>query len=194
MLGASGSGKSTIMNIIGLLDRPTTGECLVRNKPVKKMNDDRLAMMRNKLIGFVFQQFYLLPKFSAENNVALPLIYRGISAIKAKKEATLMLEKVGMSDKLKHKPNELSGGQQQRVAIARALVGDPDIILADEPTGALDSETGKEVLDLFVYLNKEESKTVVIVTHDASISERCKRVLYLKDGKIVGEKKQKGLL
>lgn len=187
IMGASGSGKSTIMNIIGLLDKPTRGECSIKGRSIKEISDNEMAGIRNRSIGFVFQQFYLLSKFSAERNVALPLMYRGFSASDAYDRAIETLGKVGMSDKLRHKPNELSGGQQQRVAIARALVGNPDIVLADEPTGALDSVTGNDVMDLFVQLNREEQKTIVVVTHDAAISAKCQRVLHISDGLVVDE-------
>jgi putative ABC transport system ATP-binding protein len=185
IMGASGSGKSTVMNIIGLLDRPTSGKCSVHGKLINDVSDDKLAVLRNKTIGFVFQQFYLLSKFTAEKNVALPLLYRGMTEKESVVKAEQILSKVGMSDRIHHKPNELSGGQQQRVAIARALIGDPEIILADEPTGALDSKTGKEVMDLFLELNQKEKRTVIIVTHDPGIGEVCSRIIRLQDGRVI---------
>ncbi len=185
IMGASGSGKSTVMNIIGLLDRPTNGICSVHNKVINDISDDELAVLRNKTIGFVFQQFYLLSKFTAEKNVSLPLLYRGLSEKESSIKAKQILERVGMGDRTHHKPNELSGGQQQRVAIARALIGDPEIILADEPTGALDSKTGKEVMNLFLELNRKEKRTVIIVTHDPGIGDMCHRIIKLQDGKVI---------
>ncbi len=189
IMGASGSGKSTVMNIIGLLDRPTKGICSVNEQVINELNDDELAALRNKSIGFVFQQFYLLSKLTAEKNVSIPLLYRGISSKKSHEMTMNILTKVGMGDRTHHRPNELSGGQQQRVAIARALVGDPDIILADEPTGALDSQTGKEVMDLFLELNRKDKRTVIIVTHDKAIGDQCDRVVELRDGKIIADSK-----
>lgn len=187
IMGASGSGKSTLMNIIGLLDRPSTGQYELNQKSVIHMQDDQLADLRNRSMGFVFQQFFLLPRLDAVGNVALPLIYRGEKKEVYSKKVAAMLAKVGMTDRALHKPNELSGGQQQRVAIARALIGEPDIVLADEPTGALDSVTGREVMDVFLQLNQEEHKTIIIVTHDPEISKQCRRVIHLKDGRIVDE-------
>lgn len=185
IMGASGSGKSTIMNIIGLLDKPSTGSCIVQGESTSSLAEDSLASLRNKLIGFVFQQFFLLPKLNALQNVALPLLYRGYSDAKSKQQAMDILARVNMQDRYHHKPNELSGGQQQRVAIARALVGSPEVILADEPTGALDSSTGAEVMSLFKELNRVDNRTVIIVTHDPLIGEQCDRVIKLKDGHIV---------
>lgn len=185
IVGASGSGKSTMMNIIGLLDRPTEGEFILNNKNVASLPDNALATLRNRTIGFVFQSFFLLPRLNAEQNVALPLLYRGISTIDAQKQANATLEKVGIAHLAHKKPNQMSGGEQQRVAIARALVGDPDIILADEPTGSLDSKTGQEIIDLFKRLNRDDKRTVIIITHDQDISKQCKRVITLKDGHIL---------
>lgn len=187
IMGASGSGKSTMMNIIGLLDRPTTGNYYLNGSDVISMKDDELAQLRNRSIGFVFQQFFLLARLTAEKNVALPLIYRGERAEVYKQKVLALLDKVGMSARTHHRPNELSGGQQQRVAIARALVGEPDLILADEPTGALDSVTGSEVIELFLKLNREEKKTIIIVTHDPDIGAQCPRVIHLRDGYVVDE-------
>jgi len=185
IIGASGSGKSTLMNILGMLDRPTNGTYYFENKEVNKLSDAELAIIRNKKIGFVFQSFNLLPKTSAIENVELPLIYSDRKEIHGL--AADALKKVGMGDRLSHKPNELSGGQQQRVAIARALVNEPEIILADEPTGNLDSKSGAEVMDLFTKLNSE-GKTLVLITHDAEIAKKAKRVVNILDGKIIEDK------
>ncbi len=185
IIGTSGSGKSTLMNIIGFLDRATEGEYLFANENVSSLAEKELATIRNQKIGFIFQSFYLLPRLNALQNVVLPLFYRGVEREEAEATALRMLEKVGMKNFYHHKPNQLSGGQQQRVAIARALVGNPDIILADEPTGALDSTTGQEVMDLLLDLNKAEKRTIVIVTHDKEISQQCQRTVTLKDGRVV---------
>jgi putative ABC transport system ATP-binding protein len=185
IVGASGSGKSTLMNILGFLDHCTTGKYLFAESDVSRLSDIELSIIRNQKIGFVFQAFFLLPRMTALQNVMLPLYYREDLMSVATKKALAMLEKVGMHAFAHHKPNQLSGGQQQRVAIARALVTDPDIILADEPTGALDSKTGDDVMDFFLYLNKEEGRTVVIITHDKEVSHRCQRVVTLKDGMIL---------
>lgn len=187
VIGASGSGKSTAMNIMGMLDKPTEGQYLLHGEDVVGLNDDKLAQIRNKTIGFVFQQFFLLPKLTAEQNVALPLTYRNVSKHEIKTRVHELMDKVGMSDRMNHRPSELSGGQQQRVAIARALVGDPELILADEPTGALDSHTSDEVMKLLIDLNELENRTIVIVTHDSKVSESCGRVVTLSDGRIVKE-------
>ena len=184
IIGASGSGKSTLMNIMGFLDRPSEGSYFFEGKEVSHLSDNELSLVRNKKIGFVFQSFFLLPRFNALQNVMLPLFYRDESKEKSKEKALNMLKKVGMEKFSYHKPNELSGGQQQRVAIARALVGDPEVIFADEPTGALDSKTGQEVMDLFLELNKKEKRTIVIVTHDKEVSDLCQRTVILKDGLI----------
>ena len=184
IVGSSGSGKSTLMNIMGFLDHCTTGDYLLGNENVSRLSDTALAMTRNKRIGFVFQSFFLLPRLSALQNVMLPLFYRETPMAEAREKASAILKKVGMTVFENHKPNQLSGGQQQRVAIARALVGDPDVIFADEPTGALDSKTGQEVLDLFLHLNRDEGVTIVIVTHDKEVSRLCQRVITLKDGLI----------
>lgn len=185
IMGASGSGKSTLMNILGFLDHCTTGHYFFSNQDVSHLSDSELSVIRNQKIGFVFQAFFLLPRMTALQNVMLPLYYRQEDKDTATQKSLAMLEKVGMHTFAQHKPQQLSGGQQQRVAIARALVNDPEIILADEPTGALDSKTGDEVMELFLQLNKHEKRTIVIITHDKEISHRCQRVVTLRDGMLV---------
>lgn len=185
VVGASGSGKSTLMNILGFLDHCTTGKYFFNGEDVSDLRDDDLATIRNRKIGFVFQSFFLLPRLNALQNVMLPLFYRGEEKEIAKEKSLALLKKVGMEKFIDHSPNQLSGGQQQRVAIARALVGNPEVILADEPTGALDSQTGQEVLDLFIELNRKEKVTIVIVTHDHDVSRQCQRTVILKDGETV---------
>ena len=184
IVGKSGSGKSTIMNIIGALDVPTSGTYILNGTDVSTMKDDDLAEIRNKTIGFIFQQYNLLPKQNLLENVELPLIYAGVGKKERVERSLQSLDKVGLKDKWKYYPQQLSGGQQQRVSIARALVGNPSLILADEPTGALDSRTGRDVLDFLQQLNKE-GNTIVIITHDNSIAMEAKRVVKIKDGKIV---------
>lgn len=183
IVGKSGSGKSTLMNIIGALDVPTSGEYILGGVPVSQMSDDELAEIRNKMIGFIFQQYNLLPKSTLLENVELPLLYAGVSPAERHDRAMDSLKKVGLDAKWKNYPNQLSGGQQQRVSIARALAGDPSLILADEPTGALDSKTSREVLDFLKQLN-EEGNTIVMITHDSSIALEAKRVVRIHDGKI----------
>lgn len=187
VVGSSGSGKSTLMNIIGFLDRPSTGRYEFNGKDVSALSEDELADIRNQEIGFVFQSFFLLPRLTAAQNVILPLFYRGVSQEEAREQALRILEKVGVGHLANNRPNQLSGGQQQRVAIARALVGDPKVILADEPTGALDTDTGNEVMQLFTDLNRKEGRTIVIITHDKDISRRCERVVSIRDGVLVTE-------
>lgn len=182
IVGSSGSGKSTLMNIIGFLDRPASGRYLYHDSDVANLHEDELADIRNREIGFVFQSFFLLPRLTALQNVILPLFYRGLDQADASEQAQKMLTKLKVGHLAQHRPNQLSGGQQQRVAIARALVGDPKVILADEPTGALDSDTGDEVMHLFADLHRKEGRTIVIITHDKEISRRCERVMTIKDG------------
>lgn len=183
VVGKSGSGKSTLMNIIGALDVPTEGEYLLGGEDTSQMSDDQLADIRNRMIGFVFQQYNLLPKLNLLENVELPLLYAGIPAKERRERAMESLEKVGLKEKWKNLPSQLSGGQQQRVSIARALAGSPSLILADEPTGALDSRTSREVLDFLKQLN-QEGNTIIIITHDSSIALEAKRVVRIHDGKI----------
>ena len=183
IVGKSGSGKSTLMNIIGALDVPTSGKYLLGGKDVGKLSDNQLADIRNKMIGFVFQQYNLLPRMNLLENVELPLLYAHVSNHEREKRAMEALEKVGLAEKAKQMPNQLSGGQQQRVSIARALAADPSLILADEPTGALDSKTSRQVLDFFKKIH-EEGNTVIMITHDNSIAIEAKRVIRIADGKI----------
>jgi len=182
VMGPSGSGKSTLLNIIGCLDRPTSGTYLLLGVDVSRKTDNELAEIRNRKLGFVFQSFNLLPRFPAWKNVELPLLYSGVVAKERKQKAMDILDKVGLSHRADHYPNELSGGEQQRVAIARALINSPAIILADEPTGNLDSRSGKEIIEIFKRLNREEGVTIVLVTHEREISEQAGRVITIKDG------------
>ena len=184
IIGQSGSGKSTCMNIIGCLDVPTTGTYLLNGTDVSKLNDNQLAEIRNEMLGFIFQQYNLLPKLNVLDNVKLPLMYKGLKESEHTKRAMEALERVGLADKYHHKPSQLSGGQQQRVSIARALAGSPSVILADEPTGALDSKTSKEVMAFLKELN-EQGNTIILITHDNSIAATAKRVIRIHDGKII---------
>ena len=182
IMGPSGSGKSTLMNIIGLLGRPTAGSYYLNGRDVMSMNDRELSAFRNANIGFVFQSFNLLEHLTALENVAVPLVYRGLGRASIRRRSRAILEKVGMGERLGHKPDQLSGGQKQRVAIARALVGEPSVVLADEPTGALDSDTADEVMESLIRLNREELITIVIITHDPLIARQCARKTLIRDG------------
>lgn len=189
ILGPSGSGKSTLMNILGCLDKPTVGSYKLNGKEIREMNRTELAIIRSEYIGFIFQTFHLLPHASAIENVALPLVYRGVSVSKRHQRAKELLEMLGLGSRLKNKPNEMSGGQRQRVAIARALVGDPDVIFADEPTGNLDSKSGKEVVKIFEELSKQ-GKTLIIVTHDNKMAERTNRIITIRDGVVESDEQR----
>jgi putative ABC transport system ATP-binding protein len=188
IMGPSGSGKSTLMNIIGCLDTPTEGEYILNNQKVSDLEDSELAEVRNREIGFVFQTFNLLPRTDCLANVELPLIYSGMKSSERRKKATATLEKVGLGDRIDHKPNELSGGQRQRVAIARALVNNPSILLADEPTGNLDSKTGDEIMLLFEELYRA-GNTIIVVTHEQEVAEHARRIVRLRDGLIESDEK-----
>lgn len=190
IIGPSGSGKSTLMHMIGILDQPTTGTVELEGKNISKLSEEKLAQLRNMHIGFVFQAFNLLPKTSALENVELPLIYAGDSASERKRKGEESLKMVGLEERMDHTPSQLSGGQQQRVAIARALITKPSLILADEPTGNLDSKAGDEIIDLLKDLNKK-GNTIVLVTHEREIAERAKRIVEIKDGQIISDKKTK---
>jgi len=185
VMGASGSGKSTAMNILGCLDRPSSGSYRLNNTPVEELSDDQLADLRNRDLGFVFQQFHLLPQLSALDNVILPMVYAGVPAAERRQRARAALERVGLGQRLNNKPNQLSGGQQQRVAIARAIINQPALLLADEPTGALDSQTTAEVLDIFDALHRG-GMTVVMVTHEDDVAARAEKIVHFRDGRILG--------
>ncbi|KAA9021606.1 ABC transporter ATP-binding protein [Niallia endozanthoxylica] len=186
ILGPSGSGKTTLMNIVGCLDTPTSGQYILSNHQVDTLDEAKLASIRNKEIGFVFQQFQLLPRLNAWQNVELPLVYRGLPEKLRKERAKEMLQKVGLADKLRNRPNQLSGGQQQRVAIARAMVTGPTILLADEPTGALDQKTGQQIMKLFHELHNE-GKTIIMITHDKEIAQHASRIVHILDGQLSEE-------
>jgi len=187
IVGQSGSGKSTLMNIMGALDRPTEGDYALDGVAVSQLKDNKLSEIRNQKIGFVFQTFNLIPRSTALTNVSLPLFYMGVSKRRRTERAKEMLKLVEMDDRMDHLPNELSGGQKQRVAIARALINDPAIILADEPTGALDSKTGKLVMDIFLKINKEQHKTVILITHNEELAQQTQRIVTLRDGEIISD-------
>src|SRR6201998_3070325 len=188
IMGPSGSGKSTLMNLIGCLDTPTAGKYWLAGRLVSELDDDELAAIRNKEIGFVFQTFNLLPRATALHNVELPLIYNGTPAEERVEKAKMALQRVDLTPRMHHKPNELSGGQRQRVAIARALVNDPSIVLADEPTGNLDSKTGEEIMHLFENLHRQ-GNTIILVTHEMDIAQHAHRVIFIRDGKIASDEK-----
>jgi len=187
IMGASGCGKSTLMNILGLLDKPTSGTYDIEGRTVTYDNDDALSSIRNRKIGFVFQQYHLLPRLTALENVGIPLIYRGESDEEIRRSSLEYLRRVDMHERAHHRPSELSGGQQQRVAVARALAGKPSLILADEPTGALDTHVGQEIMNLFKQLNEDDGITIIIITHDPNIAKQCKRFVRMKDGLILDQ-------
>ncbi len=187
ILGPSGSGKSTLMNVLGCLDKPSSGKYFLDNKDVSDLSRNELATVRNQKIGFIFQSFNLLDYCSALENVALPLVYRGVSRAERLERAREILEQVGLGDRVGHKPNELSGGQKQRVAVARALVSEPEVILADEPTGNLDSKSGEDVMNLFSKLS-DSGKTIIVVTHDQKLAKRMRRVIEISDGKVKSDR------
>ena len=192
IVGESGSGKSTLMNMIGALDRPTQGTYLLGGQDISKMDDEQLSDIRNQQIGFVFQNFCLIPRMSAVRNVEIPLMYANMSPKKRRERAMELLELVGMSERANHKPNELSGGQNQRVAIARAMANDPDILLADEPTGALDSRTGRLVMDIFHKLHREQKKTIILITHSQELARETERIITISDGMIISDAAKSG--
>ena len=192
IVGSSGSGKTTMMNIIGILDRPTEGEYMLDGVDVAHAKDRDLSMIRNKKIGFVFQTYNLISRTSALKNVELPMLYAGIGKKERTERAKELLNVVGMGERMSHTPDELSGGQKQRVAIARAMANEPSIILADEPTGALDSKTGRMIMDIFHRLNEEQGKTIVLITHSQELAEETQRIVTLKDGIIIGERRRSG--
>ena len=185
VMGTSGSGKSTAMNILGCLDRPSSGSYRLNGTPVEHLSDDQLADLRNRELGFVFQQFHLLQELTALENVMLPMVYAGVPAERRRELGIRALQRVGLGERLQNKPNQLSGGQQQRVAVARAIINNPNLLLADEPTGALDSRTTKEVLDLFDELHREQGMTILLVTHEHDVAARAERIVHFHDGRLV---------
>ena len=185
VMGTSGSGKSTAMNILGCLDRPSSGSYRLNGTAVERLSDDQLADLRNRELGFVFQQFHLLQELTALENVMLPMVYAGVPAEQRRERGIAALERVGLGPRLHNKPNQLSGGQQQRVAVARAIINNPNLLLADEPTGALDSRTTKEVLDLFDELHRDQGMTILLVTHEHDVAERAERIVHFHDGRLV---------
>lgn len=185
IIGPSGSGKSTTMNIIGLLDKPTSGRYFLHDRDVADIDADEQSTMRNQYIGFIFQSFLLLPRLTAVENVGMPLKYRGVPRQEIYERSMAALERINVQHLADHRPSEMSGGQQQRIAIARSLVGEPSLIMADEPTGALDSKTSQEVMNILIELNQQQGTTVVIVTHDMGVAEQCRRVVKVKDGRII---------
>ncbi len=193
IVGQSGSGKSTLMNIIGALDRPTEGTYKIDGMSVDELDDNELSDIRNKKIGFVFQNFYLIPRTTAQNNVELPLFYMGVNKKTRAAKARELLEMVDMGERMHHMPNELSGGQQQRVAIARALINDPAVILADEPTGALDTKTGIHIMDIFKRINRQEHRTVVLITHNEQLAKMADRIITIVDGQIEEDTQRSGV-
>ncbi len=191
IVGASGSGKSTLMNIIGVLDRPTQGDYRLDGLDISSLKDQELSKIRNRKIGFVFQTYNLLSRTSALKNVELPMMYAGVGPKERTRRAQYYLEMVGMENRMYHKPDELSGGQKQRVSIARAMANEPSLLLADEPTGALDSKTGNKIMDIFHRLNREEGKTIVLITHSAELAEQTDRIITIRDGEITGERRKR---
>jgi putative ABC transport system ATP-binding protein len=189
VMGASGSGKSTAMSILGCLDRPSSGSYRLNGRAIESLSDDQLALMRNRDLGFVFQQFHLLPQLSALENVMLPMVYAGVPLVERRRRATVALERVGLAQRLANKPNQLSGGQQQRVAIARAIINNPALLLADEPTGALDSRTTSEVLAIFDQLH-QSGITLVLVTHELEVASRAERLVQFKDGQLLADRRR----
>ena len=187
IMGASGSGKTTLLNLIGALDRPTEGNVRIKGTDIAGLSDDELAELRNREIGFVFQFFNLVPRMSASKNVEMPMAFAGVSREARKRRASELLERVGLRDRIDHKPTELSGGEQQRVAIARALINNPSVVLCDEPTGNVDSKTGREVMEILRKLNSEQGQTFVIVTHDPLVAESVDRIAHMQDGMIIKE-------
>jgi len=194
IIGPSGSGKSTLLNIIGCLDFPTKGKVFLDGRDIQKLSSDELSRIRGKKIGFIFQQFNLLPNLTAIENVALPMIFQGVKEKERLKRARELLELVGLKERISHRPQELSGGEQQRVAIARALANDPEIVIADEPTGNLDSKSGEKIMEILKKLHKEQKRTILVVTHDPQIASYSEEILKIKDGKIMGGVSEKEIL